>query len=51
MANPADQCLDEALKRRWVQEIERRARVALAGSPGLSWTETRDQVLSRVAKP
>jgi hypothetical protein len=36
-------------ERQWVQEIERRARAAMAGSPGLSWTETRDQVLSRLA--
>jgi putative addiction module component (TIGR02574 family) len=36
-------------EREWVQEIERRARAALAGSPGLSWTEARDQVRSRLS--
>ena len=35
--------------REWVQEIERRARAALASSPGLSWTEARDQVRSRLS--
>jgi hypothetical protein len=36
-------------EREWVREIERRARAAMAGNPGLSWTEARDQVLSRLA--
>lgn len=33
----------------WVQEIERRARAAVAGSPGVSWTEARDQVRSQLS--
>lgn len=33
----------------WVREIERRARAAVAGSPGVSWTEARDQVRSRLS--
>ncbi len=33
----------------WIQEIERRARAAVAGSPGVSWTEARDQVQSRLS--
>ena len=32
----------------WIQEIERRARAAIAGSPGVPWTEARDQVRSRL---
>ncbi len=32
----------------WIQEIERRARVAMAGSPSVSWTEARDQIRSRL---
>ncbi len=30
----------------WVEETERRARAALAGSPGVSWSEARDQIRS-----
>jgi putative addiction module component (TIGR02574 family) len=33
----------------WVQEIERRARAAIAGSPGISWTEARAQIRSRLS--
>ena len=33
----------------WVQEIERRARAAIAGGPGLSWVEARDQIQSRLS--
>ena len=33
----------------WIQEIERRARAALAGNPGVSWTEARDQIQSRLS--
>jgi hypothetical protein len=32
----------------WIQEIERRARAAMAGSPGVFWTEARDQIRSRL---
>jgi hypothetical protein len=33
----------------WIQEIERRARAAIAGSPGVSWAEARNQVQSRLS--
>lgn len=33
----------------WIKEIERRARAAMAGSPGVSWTEARAQVQSRLS--
>jgi putative addiction module component len=33
----------------WIQEIERRARAAIAGGPGLSWVEARDQIQSRLS--
>ena len=32
----------------WIQEIERRARAAMAGSPGVPWTEARDHIRSRL---
>ena len=32
----------------WIQELERRARVAAAGSPGVSWTEARARIQSRL---
>lgn len=34
----------------WLAEIERRARAAQAGSPGVSWEEARKQVLDRLPK-
>lgn len=33
----------------WIHEIERRARAAIAGNPGVSWTEARDQIRSRLS--
>jgi hypothetical protein len=33
----------------WLREIERRARVAIAGGPGMSWTEARSQVQNRLS--
>lgn len=36
-------------QREWIDEIERRARLALAGSPGVSWPDARDQVRSRLS--
>jgi len=33
----------------WIQEIERRARAAIAGSPGVSWAEARNQIQSRLS--
>jgi len=35
----------------WIEEIERRARAAMAGSPGVLWTEARDQIRSRLPTP
>ncbi|HEY6219286.1 MAG TPA: addiction module protein [Gemmatimonadaceae bacterium] len=32
----------------WIQEIERRARAAMAGNPGVPWAEARDQIRSRL---
>jgi putative addiction module component (TIGR02574 family) len=44
---------DTASQRRseaeWIEEIERRARVAVAGSPGVSWTEARAHIRSRLS--
>ena len=34
----------------WIQEIERRAREALAGNPGLAWEAARDQIQSRLSR-
>jgi hypothetical protein len=34
----------------WIAEIERRARAALAGSPGVSWADARSQVLGRLSR-
>jgi hypothetical protein len=33
----------------WIQEIERRARAAMAGNPGVPWTEALDQIRSRLS--
>ena len=33
----------------WIQEVERRARAAVAGTPGLSWTEARTQIERRLS--
>jgi putative addiction module component (TIGR02574 family) len=33
----------------WVQEIERRARAAMAGSPGLPWPEVRAEIKRRLS--
>lgn len=33
----------------WIQEIECRARAAIAGSPGVTWTEARTQAQSRLS--
>jgi hypothetical protein len=34
----------------WVAEVERRARVAIAGVPGLTWDETRTRIEERVSR-
>jgi hypothetical protein len=33
----------------WLREIERRARIAMAGDPGMSWTEARSQIQNRLS--
>ena len=33
----------------WIEEIERRARAAVAGSPGVSWVEARARIQSRLS--
>ena len=33
----------------WIREIERRARAAMAGKPGVPWTAARDQIRSRLS--
>lgn len=33
----------------WIREIERRSRGAAAGSPGVLWTDAREQILSRLS--
>ena len=35
----------------WLAEIERRARVAQTGTPGVTWEDAREQVLNRLPKP
>ncbi|MBI2526664.1 MAG: hypothetical protein HYV93_11830 [Candidatus Rokubacteria bacterium] len=39
---------DQRTEADWVQELERRARAAMAGSPGVPWTTARDQIQSRL---
>jgi putative addiction module component (TIGR02574 family) len=33
----------------WIREIERRARAAVSGSPGVAWPDVRDQIRSRLS--
>ncbi len=33
----------------WIQDVERRARAAMAGTPGLPWTEARAQIGRRLS--
>jgi putative addiction module component (TIGR02574 family) len=33
----------------WIREIERRAREAAAGSPGVPWPDAREQIRSRLS--
>ena len=33
----------------WIDEIERRARAAIAGSPGIPWDEARNRIRARLA--
>ncbi|HSF01564.1 MAG TPA: addiction module protein [Solirubrobacterales bacterium] len=42
---PAQRRSDEE----WVREIERRARAAAAGNPGVAWPDARDQIRSRLS--
>jgi putative addiction module component (TIGR02574 family) len=41
---------DQRTEAEWIAEIERRARAALAGSPGVSWAEARAQIQSRLRR-
>jgi hypothetical protein len=34
----------------WIAEVERRARAAVEGSPGVSWAEARGQIQSRLPR-
>ena len=34
----------------WIAEIERRARAAIAGSPGISWAEARARIQERLSR-
>ena len=34
----------------WIAEVERRARAAIAGLPGLTWDETRTQIEERIPR-
>lgn len=36
--------------REWIEELERRARAAASGSPGLSWQEVRTEIESKLAR-
>ena len=40
---------DQRTEADWVQELERRARAAIAGSPGVPWTTARGQIQSRLS--
>lgn len=42
---PSQQRSDEE----WIREIERRARAAVSGSPGVAWPDARDQIRSRLS--
>jgi putative addiction module component (TIGR02574 family) len=39
----------ERTEREWISEIERRARAAKAGEPGLSWEEVRSSIERHLA--
>ena len=34
----------------WIEEIERRARAAASGSPGLSWQDVRTEIEDKLAR-
>jgi putative addiction module component len=36
-------------EREWIQEVERRAREAIAGRAGVDWTEAREQIRRRLS--
>jgi putative addiction module component (TIGR02574 family) len=42
---PGDQRTDAD----WIQELERRARAAMAGSPGVPWPTVRSQIQTRLS--
>lgn len=43
-APPSDRRSDDE----WIAEIERRARAALAGSPGMTWADARTRIEKRL---
>ena len=45
-AGPGEARSDEE----WIAEVERRARAALAGSPGLSWEQARAEISGHLAR-
>jgi len=36
--------------REWIEEIERRARAASSGNPGLSWRDVRSEIEAKLAR-
>ncbi len=40
---------EERTETEWIEELERRARAAVAGSPGVSWPEARARIQSRLS--
>jgi hypothetical protein len=41
--------LQDQNEQEWISEVERRARAAKAGDPGLSWEEVRSSIERRLA--
>jgi putative addiction module component (TIGR02574 family) len=47
---PPCDSVEERSDEDWIAEVERRARTALAGSPGVSWDETREKITKQLAR-
>ena len=41
---------DRRTEAEWIDEIERRARAAIAGNPGVPWATAFDQIQSRLSR-
>ena len=41
---------DRRTEAEWIDEIERRARAAIAGDPGVPWTTALGQIQSRLSR-